>query len=49
MAWDTLKFVHKDPTDNMLALVQVMAWCQTGHKLTWRNNELMFIYACKLH
>ena len=27
-----LKFVAKGPIDNMLALVQVMAWCQTGDK-----------------
>ena len=28
----SLKFVHKDPTDNKSALVQVMAWCLNGTK-----------------
>ena len=26
------KFVQEGPIDNMWALVQVMAWCQTGDK-----------------
>ena len=28
----SLKFVPKGPIDNKSALVQVMAWCQTGNK-----------------
>ena len=28
----SLKFVHKGQIDNKSALVQVMAWCQTGDK-----------------
>ena len=28
----SLKFVAKDQIDNESALVQVMAWCQTGDK-----------------
>ena len=28
----SLKFVPKGPIDNMPALVQIMAWCQTGNK-----------------
>ena len=28
----SLKFVPRSPIDNKPALVQVMAWCQTGHK-----------------
>ena len=27
----SLKFVPKDPTDNILALVQIMAWLRSGH------------------
>ena len=30
--WMSLKFVLKGPIDNKPALVQVMAWCQTGNK-----------------
>ena len=28
----SLKFIPKGPTDNMAALVQIMAWCLTGDK-----------------
>ena len=28
----SLKFVPKGPIDNKPALVQAMAWCQTGHE-----------------
>ena len=28
----SLNFAPKDPIDNKSALVQVMAWCQTGNK-----------------
>ena len=28
----SLKFVPKGPIDNIPALVQIMAWCQTGNK-----------------
>ena len=28
----SLKIVPRGPVDNRLALVQVMAWCQTGDK-----------------
>ena len=28
----SLKFIRKGPIDHNLALVQVMAWCQTGDK-----------------
>ena len=28
----SLKFVPKGPIDNMLTLVQIMAWCWTGDK-----------------
>ena len=28
----SLKFVLKGPIDNKPALIQVMAWCQTGNK-----------------
>ena len=28
----SLKFVLKRPINNIPALVQIMAWCQTGHK-----------------
>ena len=30
--WFSLKFVLKSPIDNKQALVQVMAWYQTGNK-----------------
>ena len=29
----SLKFIHESPIDIMSALVQIMAWCQTGNKL----------------
>ena len=28
----SLKFIPKGPTDNISALVQVMAWCRAGDK-----------------
>ena len=33
MIQSSLRFVPKSPIDNKPALVQVMAWRQTGHKL----------------
>ena len=36
----SLKFVPKGPIDNKPALVQVMAWRQTGNKATtWTNAD----------
>ena len=31
-SWISLKFVPRSVIDNIPALVQVMAWCQTGDK-----------------
>ena len=43
----SLKLVPRSPIDNKLALVQVMAWCQTDDKplteamLTWFTDTYM--------
>ena len=36
----SLNFVSKGPIDNIPALVQIMAWCQSGDQATiWTNAD----------
>ena len=45
----SLKFVPRGPTDNKSALVQVMAWCQTGNKPLPEPMLTQFIDAYMRH
>ena len=45
----SLKFVPRSPTDNKPALVQVMAWCQTGDKPLSEQMLTQFKDACMWH
>ena len=39
----SLRFAPKSPIDSKSALVQVVAWCQTGDKaIIWTNDGLVF-------
>ena len=46
----SMRFLPKDPINNKLAMVQVMAWCRTGNKplpepmLTQLLNAYMWHY-----
>ena len=38
----SLRFISKGSINNMLALVQIMAWCQIGEKaIIWTNHSLV--------
>ena len=43
---NSLKFVPKDPIDNIPALVQIMAWRRKGDKtlIIWTNGGLDYTY-----
>ena len=45
----SLKYVPRSPIDNKSALVQVMAWCQTGDKPLPEPMMTQFIDAYMRH
>ena len=45
----SLTFIPRDPIDNEAALVQVMAWCQTGNKPLPEPMMTQFSDAYMLH
>ena len=44
----SLKFIPKSPIDIKSALIQVMAWCQTGNKPSSLPMVTMFVWHYKV-